>query len=189
MHLSVPQSGPSPRHYPPHRILPNSMQVERRKYESIEGDLYAPVMGRRFDVVAAHPLGAFDGDAMVFRDGGDSGEAIIRRIIEGIPHLRNGGAPSSSRSGRYDRSRTSGAFAVARRTWEGLRLILGVEKMLTIEEVSALSANFTSMRPRKRLGSLPPPQAWPDRFIYGPCSSGDGERLRSRLPCACRRAP
>jgi SAM-dependent methyltransferase len=59
----------------------------------LEGDLYSPVAGQRFDLITAHPpyMPSFE-TQMVFRDGGDDGEQVTRRIIAGLPeHLRPGG--------------------------------------------------------------------------------------------------
>ena len=61
--------------------------------EVLCGDLYAPVAGRTFDRIASHPpyipsIGA----TMVYRDAGETGELLVRRIVEGVPaHLRPGG--------------------------------------------------------------------------------------------------
>ena len=60
---------------------------------ALEGDLYAPVAGRTFDVITAHPpyVPSFETE-MVFRDGGEDGEQVTRRIIGGLAdHLRPGG--------------------------------------------------------------------------------------------------
>ena len=57
------------------------------------GDLYAPVGDRRFDRIVAHPpyVPAL-AQELTYRDGGQSGDAIIRGIIEGVPdHLESGG--------------------------------------------------------------------------------------------------
>ena len=61
--------------------------------ESLEGDLYAPVAGRTFDRIVAHPpyMPEFE-QGYIFRDGGADGEQVTRRIIAGLPdHLRPGG--------------------------------------------------------------------------------------------------
>ncbi|MEP6990742.1 MAG: class I SAM-dependent methyltransferase [bacterium] len=60
---------------------------------AIAGDLYAPVMERTFDVITAHPpyVPSFE-TAMVFRDGGEDGEQVTRKILAGLAeHLRPGG--------------------------------------------------------------------------------------------------
>jgi SAM-dependent methyltransferase len=59
----------------------------------LQGDLFAPVEGRQFDVITAHPpyIPSFD-NAMIFRDGGNDGEQVIRAIISALPrYLRPGG--------------------------------------------------------------------------------------------------
>lgn len=60
---------------------------------AMAGDLYAPVAGRQFDVITAHPpyVASF-GTEMIYRDGGEDGEQITRAIIAGLAdHLRPGG--------------------------------------------------------------------------------------------------
>jgi methylase of polypeptide subunit release factors len=59
----------------------------------LTGDLYEPVAGHTFDVITAHPpyVPALT-TTMVYRDGGEDGEGITRRIVAGVPaHLRPGG--------------------------------------------------------------------------------------------------
>ncbi|HEY5061623.1 MAG TPA: class I SAM-dependent methyltransferase [Gemmatimonadaceae bacterium] len=58
-----------------------------------KGDLYQPVAGRTFDVIVAHPpyVPSFTNN-VVFRDGGEDGEQVTRRILGGLAeHLRPGG--------------------------------------------------------------------------------------------------
>jgi precorrin-6B methylase 2 len=57
------------------------------------GDLYAPARGQTFDRILAHPPYVPSlRTAQVFRDGGDDGETLTRRIIEGLPeYLHPGG--------------------------------------------------------------------------------------------------
>jgi SAM-dependent methyltransferase len=60
---------------------------------SLEGDVYAPVAGQTFDMIVAHPpyVPSFE-TQYVFRDGGEDGEQVTRRILAGLPtHLRPGG--------------------------------------------------------------------------------------------------
>lgn len=61
--------------------------------EALQGDLYAPVGDRRFDLITANPPFVPAPEQKVgFRDGGPSGEEVQRRIIEGLPrHLNDGG--------------------------------------------------------------------------------------------------
>lgn len=58
-----------------------------------EGDLYDPVAGGQFDRIVTHPpYVPVAKPTCVFRDGGEDGEQIIRRIVEGLPgHLAPGG--------------------------------------------------------------------------------------------------
>jgi SAM-dependent methyltransferase len=59
----------------------------------VEGDMYAPVEGLTFDRIVTHPpyIPAKQ-TGLIFRDGGEDGEQIIRRAVEGLPrHLRPGG--------------------------------------------------------------------------------------------------
>jgi methylase of polypeptide subunit release factors len=62
-------------------------------FTAVQGDLYAPVAGKMFDVITAHPpYVPAESTEMVFRDGGADGEQITRRIIAGLPeHLKPGG--------------------------------------------------------------------------------------------------
>jgi SAM-dependent methyltransferase len=59
----------------------------------LQGDLYEPVVGHTFDRIAAHPpyMPALQQE-YTYRDGGEDGEQVTRRIIAGLPaHLRPGG--------------------------------------------------------------------------------------------------
>lgn len=71
------------------------------------GDLYAPAGGRMFDRIVAHPpyVPVLE-SKWIFYSGGEDGEHVTRRIIEGLPrYLRPGGvmyclAMASDRAGR-----------------------------------------------------------------------------------------
>jgi len=58
-----------------------------------EGDLYAPVEGLTFDRITTHPpYVPAKKSKFLYRDAGQDGEQIIRRAVEGLPHmLRPGG--------------------------------------------------------------------------------------------------
>lgn len=60
---------------------------------ALQGDLYDPVAGLTFDRIVAHPPYVPATEMkMVYRDGGEDGEQIIRRIIRDLPDfLRPGG--------------------------------------------------------------------------------------------------
>ena len=56
------------------------------------GDLYEPVEGRMFDRIVTHPpYVPVASSTCVFRDGGQDGEQIVRRIIEGLPRFLSPG--------------------------------------------------------------------------------------------------
>lgn len=57
------------------------------------GDLYDPVASLRFDRIGCHPPCVPVAEPThIFRDGGEDGEQILRRIVEGLPdHLDPGG--------------------------------------------------------------------------------------------------
>lgn len=58
------------------------------------GDLYEAVRGQAFDRIVAHPpyVPALE-QARIFRDGGETGEHVLRRIIADLPrYLRPGGS-------------------------------------------------------------------------------------------------
>lgn len=109
--------------------------------EVLQGDLYAPVAGRSFDIITAHPPWLpSTGDAMVFRDGGESGDAIVERVFAGLPrHLRTGGTAIVVSLGRDGRD---GAYEQRVRRWLGddgrdCDVILGVNKPISIDEMAA----------------------------------------------------
>jgi SAM-dependent methyltransferase len=59
----------------------------------LQGDLYQPVADLTFDRIVAHPPYVPSTEQEVlFRDGGEDGEQVLRGVIEGLPrHLRAGG--------------------------------------------------------------------------------------------------
>jgi SAM-dependent methyltransferase len=59
----------------------------------VDGDMYAPVEGLTFDLIVTHPpYVPARKPKFVFRDGGEDGEQIFRRVVEGAPRfLRPGG--------------------------------------------------------------------------------------------------
>jgi carbamoyltransferase len=60
----------------------------------LQGDLYQPLKGLTFDRIVTHPpYVPARRNAVVFRDGGEDGEQIIRGVIAGLPEfLRPGGS-------------------------------------------------------------------------------------------------
>jgi SAM-dependent methyltransferase len=60
----------------------------------VAGDMYAPVEGMTFDRIVAHPPYVPAAKTrLIYRDGGEDGEQILRRAVEGLPRfLRPGGS-------------------------------------------------------------------------------------------------
>ncbi len=103
------------------------------------GDLYEPVRGSQFDLISAHPpFVPATGPNMIYRDAGDTGEEITRRIIEGLPeHLRIGGTCVILCVARDTPEQT---FEQRARSWLGVAaeefdLVFGLEKILAVEGV------------------------------------------------------
>ncbi len=61
--------------------------------EWLQGDLFAPVAGRRFDLVVSNPPYVISPDSMfTFRDGGRSGDALCAEVVRrSAEHLAEGG--------------------------------------------------------------------------------------------------
>jgi SAM-dependent methyltransferase len=142
--------------------------------ESLCGDLYAPVQGRQFDVISAHPpfVPTF-GKSMVFRDGGDTGEEITRRTIEGLPaHLRPSGTCVIVCTARDTKD---GKFHERARAWLGqagaeFDVVLGVERTRSVEEIvdglrARLVAESGEDAPRGLTERLR--EAGTQRFVHG----------------------
>ncbi|MGO9893450.1 MAG: methyltransferase [Bryobacteraceae bacterium] len=55
--------------------------------EAVEGDLFDPVGGERFDLITANPpFVPSPVNTLWFRDGGPTGEDVQKRIVAGLPH-------------------------------------------------------------------------------------------------------
>jgi hypothetical protein len=114
-------------------------QLNGANVRSLCGDVYAPVQGRQFKVITAHPpFVPATGQTMIYRDGGDNGEAVTRRIIEGLPeHLRVGGTcvilcVACDAQDRTFEQRAHGWLGEAGACFD---LVFGLEKILTVDEV------------------------------------------------------
>jgi methylase of polypeptide subunit release factors len=59
---------------------------------AVQSDLYAAVEGLRFDRIVAHPpyIPAVE-QKLMFRDGGEDGEQILRGVVQGLPRFLNPG--------------------------------------------------------------------------------------------------
>lgn len=84
----------------------------------LQGDLYQAVEGRSFDRIVAHPPYVPSlSHEHIYRDGGETGESLVRRIVEGLPqYLRPGGSYYSICAG-WDT--TDGPFEQRVRGWLG----------------------------------------------------------------------
>jgi methylase of polypeptide subunit release factors len=107
--------------------------------ESLQGNLYTPVAGRRFDVICTHPPWLpSTGDAVAFRDGGDTGEEVTQRAFSGLPHhLRPGGTAIVVSLGRDDQD---AHYEHRVRRWLGdagqdCDVILGIDKILSVDDM------------------------------------------------------
>ena len=104
------------------------------------GDLYTPVAGQQFDLITAHPPYVPEiGRRAIYRDGGEAGETITRRVIEELPrHLRPGGTCVIV---GYARDTNAKLFEQRARDWLGTAgqefdVIFGVDRTQSIEEVA-----------------------------------------------------
>jgi SAM-dependent methyltransferase len=71
----------------------NAQALGVTNLEAVEGDLFDPVRGERFDRITANPpFVPSPVNTLLFRDGGPSGEDVQKRIVAGLPqHLAPGG--------------------------------------------------------------------------------------------------
>lgn len=107
--------------------------------QSVCGDLYAPVAGRQFDLITAHPpFVPATRTNMVYRDGGETGEEVTRRTIEELSgYLRPGGTCVILCVARDTKEQ---ALEQRVRDWLGAAqnefdIVFGLEKVLSVEDV------------------------------------------------------
>ena len=122
--------------------------------ESLQGDLYAPAAGRRFDVIAAHPPYVPEvGSPLAYRDGGETGERVTRGVVAGLPaHLKPGGRCAILCMGR---DAEEGTFEERVRGWLGeardeFDVVFGLETTLTAEEILDRMRERDEPRRRRR---------------------------------------
>ena len=85
---------------------------------AIQGDMYGAVHGRTFDRIAAHPpYMPVLRPAEIYYDGGEDGEQLTRRIVEGLPQHLNRGGRLYCRTLATDRKESS--FEKRVRRWLG----------------------------------------------------------------------
>jgi SAM-dependent methyltransferase len=72
----------------------NRLLNERSNITVIQGDLYTPFHDQSFDCIGAHLpfVPVVNTNSLIFRDGGETGEKLIRLAIQGLPnYLEPGG--------------------------------------------------------------------------------------------------
>jgi len=163
--------------------------------ESCCGDLYAPVSGRQFDVISAHPpfVPSLAHD-MIYRDGGDSGEEVTRRIVAGLStHLRCGGTCVILCVARDTQDQTLEQRA---RDWLGpgqdeFDVIFGLEKILSVEEVMQSLRKHDQQLPEEEARRLLERQRalTTRQFVYGAVVIRRHARLLGAQPLRRHLAP
>lgn len=126
--------------------------------EAVCGDLYEAVGHRQFDVITAHPPYVPSlGNRMIYRDAGDAGEDITRRIVAGLPgHLRPGGRALILCQGR---DAEDGPFEQRVRAWLGdaqseFDLLFALQATKTVEQEAAEMARRVNPPTREELAEL-----------------------------------
>jgi 16S rRNA G966 N2-methylase RsmD len=116
------------------RALNNCYNVE-----VVRGDLYEAVPGRTFDCIVAHPPYVPSlGVERIWRDGGVTGELLVKRIIEALPeHLARGGIFCCQTQGM---DTMEGRFEERVRSWledraDQFDIVFAVSEERTAEEV------------------------------------------------------
>lgn len=132
---------------------------QRQNIGAVQGDLYGAVCGATFDRITAHPPYVPSlGDEMIFRDGGEAGESVLRRIVEGLPEfLRPGGTFTALCMGLETKS---ARFEERVRNWLGpsesefdLIFACGDEKPpeAALQDIIERSKNIATFRPEQLL--------------------------------------
>jgi SAM-dependent methyltransferase len=119
---------------------------------SVCGDLYEPLRGQTFDLIAAHPpFVPAETSKMVFRDAGETGEDIVRRIVDGLPaHLRANGTCMIVCAGRDAEK----PFEQRARDWLGAAasrfdVVFGHQQAIPVEHIAGGDAKDTEGLPAR----------------------------------------
>lgn len=107
---------PRAAHFTQFNILLN----DRPHVVAAVGDLYDAVQGQTFDRIVAHPpyVPALE-QARIFRDGGETGEHVLRRIIADLPRYLRAGGTFICVSAAWDSA--DGPLESRLRSWLGAR--------------------------------------------------------------------
>ena len=117
------------------RLLNRSMNVEVAR-----GDLYSAVKGQSFDRIVAHPpYVPSSSEALIYRDSGETGETLIRRIISGLPEYLRPGGTFYSVCEAWDSKEA--LFEERARSWLGdqkleFDIIFALQRQMSLEEVA-----------------------------------------------------
>ncbi len=140
--------------------------------EIAAGDLYSAVEARSFDRIVAHPpyVPSVE-DAKIWRDAGSTGEAITRRIVEGLAkHLKPGGEFFALCLGS---EQENAPYQQRVRDWLGeaeseFDIIVATQKLLSPQELAGQLAARES-HPEEKAGLLERAfqEARVTRFCYG----------------------
>jgi methylase of polypeptide subunit release factors len=106
---------------------------------SLCGDLFEPVRGQQFDVITAHPpFVPSINEHVIYRDGGDRGEDVTRRTIEGLPtYLRPGGTAMVLCAGN---DTNTGTFEQRALAWLGaaaseFEIVFGMQRAISLDSI------------------------------------------------------
>ncbi len=155
--------------------------------EVLQGDLYSAIADRDFDRIVAHPpyVPSLSME-QIYRDGGETGETLVRNIIEGLPRcLRPGGTFYSVCAGWDTRE---GAFEERARRWLG-------DAQKDFDVIFAFNNDMSPERLARQLAQQSSDGRWDERFadaglerlVYGamvidrPEREGDTEPLTARV--------
>jgi SAM-dependent methyltransferase len=158
------------------------------------GDLYEAVQGRTFDRIVAHPpyIPAIR-NTVIWRDGGDTGEAIVQRVVEGLPdYLRPGGSCLMVCLGLDTRE---GQFEERARRWlgkggSGYDIVFGLDKEISPKDAAAAIGSRNKELDAGDIARLE--RTYQDsgttKLVYGALAirrharpAGEGLTLRARL--------
>jgi hypothetical protein len=154
--------------------------------EVVQSDLYSAISDRDFDRIIAHPpyVPSLSME-QIYRDGGETGEALVKRIIEGLPEmLRQGGTFYGVCAGWDTRA---GSFEERARGWLG-------EARDDFDVIFAFNNDMSPERLAKQLAEQGSDSRWDERFadaglerlVYGAIVIDRPERSGDIAPMTAR---
>ena len=118
----------------------NRLLNGRSNVEVVQGDLYGALEGRNFARIVAHPpYVPSSSQALIYRDSEETGEALIKRIVEGLPHYLRPGGTFYCVCGAWDSK--EGLFEERARSWLNDRqdefdVIFALHRQTSPEEIA-----------------------------------------------------